>query len=186
MKTKKRITNKKAKTEKKNKQRFSKILLNKLTTLSRKKRQVQSCNQDKHPPFPTYLVNNSIEFDKYYLKKGDKIPLFEKISWVISADLYPNTNKKIGGNIYSDEYNLYPTPFFERLRNLKNKLSNDQIKEIINKYDLSLFNIEHKKQNQIFVNSMFQDTEQKLAGILEGLTNNHIESSKNYKIKVID
>ena len=192
VKTKKRMVNKKAKTEKKNKQfnanNLSKILLDKLTKLSRKKTQFRSCNicQDKHLPASTYFFNDSIEFDKYYLKKGDKIPLFEKISWIISTDLHTNTNKKMGGNIYTDEYYLYPTPFFERLRNLKKTLSNDEIKNIINKYDLSLFNIKHKKQNQLFLNRIFQDTEQKLAGILEGLTKDNIDSSTKYKIKVID
>jgi hypothetical protein len=202
VKTKKRIINKKAKTEKKNNQfnannlknkkhLLSKILLDKLTKLSRKKTQFRSCNQDKHVPPSGHFFNDSIEFDKYYLKNGDKIPLFEKISWVISTDVYPNTNtntnKKIGGHIYSDEYRLYPTPFFERLRDLKNPpLSNDQIKNIIKDYDLSLFNIEHKKQNQLFLNKIFQDTEQKLAGILEGLKKDNIDSSKNYKITVND
>jgi hypothetical protein len=146
----------------------------------------------------TYLFNDSISFDTYYLNHGKNIPIYKKIKWVVSSNLFPTTSnnndlKKMGGNTYNDEYILYPSPFFERLRKIKinkKELTTAQIKNIIEKYDLSLFNIEHKKQNQLYLQKMFQNTEQKLAGILEGLnnesTNNNDDSKKKYKLTVTD
>ena len=136
-------------------------------------------------------------------RKKNKINIFKKSEILLQknnkniSDTQPiNFNKekslikqqkKIGGNIYTQEYNLYPSPFFKRLTKIKNKPTDEEMKEIITKNNLSLFDIEHKTHNQLYLNKMFQNTEQKLAGILEGLTNNdNIDSLKKYKITVND
>ena len=213
-KSKKYLNNKK--THKKYKQPKLKIhnevkqhyLPRKTIECSQKKHPINDFNNSSNPPsiLSELLLNRlslqrnnhfSITFDTFYLKYGKKIPVYKKIKWVISNNLFLNkhntidncanqSSKKVGGNIYTNDYYLYPSPFFERLHKIKEQLTNEQIKNIINKYDLSLFNIEHKNQNHLFLNRIFQDTEQKLAGILEGLNTNTNDSKKKYKITVVD